>query len=214
MSVLLNNRIPRSCGAGCYPARRLATGAFALLFIAAALPAFAQDAPCAGLPPGKHSLLERFTADFGLTCEQQLKVEPLLHAEESVSKPLLAFAAFTSEEQQAVMLKIKLAARRQVRALLTPGQQKKMDAEIESTAKGGSKGGKRGAPKKAPAKVDAFANEEALSTAIRNYAALEDAEKTAMILQVKQAALRDNTLELTADQQEQIDSDIHQLTGK
>jgi hypothetical protein len=214
MNVLLNNRIPRSCGAGCYPARRLAAGAFALLFIAAALPAFAQEAPCAGLPPGKHSLLERFTADFGLTCEQQLRVEPLLHAEESVSKPLLAFAAFTSEEQQAVMLKIKLAARRQVRALLTPGQQKKMDAEIESTAKGGSKGGKKGAPKKAPAKVDAFANEEALSTAIRNYAALEPAEKTAMILQVKQAALRDNTLELTADQQEQIDSDIHQLTGK
>jgi hypothetical protein len=214
MNVSLSNRIPHSCGAGCYPARRLAIGAVALLTFAAALPAFAQDAPCAGLPPGKHSLLERFTTDFGLTCEQQLKVEPLLHAEESVSKPLLAFGAFTSDEQQAVMLKIKLAARRQVRALLTTDQQKKMDTEIESTARGGSKGGKKGAPKKAPAKVDAFANEEALSTAIRNYAALEPAEKAAMILQVKQAARRDNTLELTADQQKQIDTDIHQLTGK
>jgi hypothetical protein len=214
MNGLLNNLIPHSRGAGCYPAHRLATGAFALLLFSAALPAVAQDAPCAGLPPGKHSLLERFTADFGLTCEQQLKVEPLLHAEESVSKPLLAFAAFTSEEQQAVMLKIKLAARRQVRALLTPEQQKKMDTEIESTAKGGSKGGKKGAPKKASAKVDAFANEEALSTAIRNYAALEPAEKAAMILQVKQAARRGNTLELTVDQQKQIDTDIHQLTGK
>jgi hypothetical protein len=187
-----------------------------LLCAAAVLPALAQDAPapCAGLPPGKHSLLERFTADFGLTCEQQLKVEPLLHAEESVSKPLLAFAAFTSEEQQAVMLRIKLAARRQVRALLTADQQKKMDTEIESTAKGGSKGGKKGAPKKAPAKVDGYVNEEALSSAIQNYAALQPVEKTAMILQVKQAARRDNTLELTADQQKQIDSDIHQLTGK
>src|SRR5437762_9496821 len=107
------------------------------LFIAIAESMVAQQPPCAGLPPGKHSLLERFTAEFGLTCEQQLKVEPLLHAEESVSKPLLAFAAFTPEEQQAVMLKIKLAARRQVRGLLTPDQQRKMDAEIETTAKGG-----------------------------------------------------------------------------
>jgi hypothetical protein len=214
MNALLNNRVSHSCGAGCHSACRSAIGAVALLIFAAAIPVFGQDAACAGLPPGKHSLLERFTADFGLTCEQQLKVEPLLHAEESVSKPLLAFAAFTSEEQQAVMLKIKLAARRQVRALLTPDQQKKMDAEIESTAMGGSKGGKKGVPKKSPAKVDAFANEEALSTAIRNYAALEPAEKNAMILQVKQAARRDNTLELTADQQKQIDTDIHQLTGK
>ncbi len=183
-----------------------------LLCAAAALPALAQDAPapCAGLPPGKHSLLERFTADFNLTCEQQLRVEPLLHAEESVSKPLLAFAAFTPEEQQGVMLKIKLAARRQVRGLLTPEQQKKMDSEIESTAKGGKKGG----AKKAAAKVEGYANEEALSAAIQNYAALLPAEKTAMVLQVKQAARRDSALELTAEQQKKIDSDIQQLTRK
>ena len=183
-----------------------------ILITAAAL--HAQTAPCAGLPPGKHSLLERFTAQFGLICEQQLKIEPLLHAEESVSKPLLAFAAFTLEEQQAVMLKIKLAARRQIRALLTSDQRKIMDSEIESTARGISKGGKKGTPKKVPSEVDAFANEEALSSAISNYAALEPAERTAMLLQVKQAARRDNTLELTADQQRQIDDDIHQLTGK
>src|SRR3954453_8084291 len=132
-----------------------------LLCAAAALPAVCQT-PCAGLPPGKHSLLERFTEQFGLTCEQQLKVEPLLHAEESVSKPLLAFTAFTPEEKQAVMLKIKLAARRQVRSLLTPDQQTKMDAEIDSVGKGGKKGG----GKKAAAKVDGFENEEALSQAI------------------------------------------------
>jgi hypothetical protein len=188
-----------------------------LLSAAAVLPAASQTAaaaaaatPCTGLPPGKHSLLERFTADFGLSCEQQLKVEPLLHAEESVSKPLLAFAAFTPEEQQAVMLKIKLAARRQVRGLLTPEQQKKMDGEIETTAKGG----KKGAPKKAAPKVDPFENEEALSNAIQNYAALMPEEKTAMVLQVKQAARRDNTLELSADQQKKIDGDIKQLARK
>jgi hypothetical protein len=174
--------------------------------------AIAQDAtPCAGLPPGKHSLLERFTADFGLTCEQQLKVEPLLHDEESVSKPLLAFAAFTPEEQQAVMLRIKLAARRQVRTLLNADQQKKMDGEIETTAKGGSKGGKKGA-KKEPPKVDPFENEEALSKAVMNYAALHADEKTALVLQVKQAARRDHALELTPEQQKKIDADIRELT--
>jgi hypothetical protein len=187
-----------------------------LLCAAAAIPAISQTAiaqdatPCAGLPPGKHSLLERFTADFGLTCEQQLKVEPLLHDEESVSKPLLAFAAFTPEEQQAVMLKIKLAARRQVRTLLTADQQKKMDGEIENTAQGGSKGGKKGPKKEAP-KVDPFENEEALSKAVMNYAALMPEEKTALVLQVKQAARRDHTLELTPDQQKKIDDDIQQL---
>jgi hypothetical protein len=187
-----------------------------LLCAAAALPALAQDAPapCAGLPPGKHSLLERFTADFGLSCEQQLKVEPLLHAEESVSKPLLAFAAFTPEEQQGVMLKIKLAARRQVRGLLTAEQQKKMDSEIETTANSGSKGGKKGALKKAPAKVDGFENEETLSGAMQNYAALLPDEKTALILQVKQAARRDNVLQLSAGQQNQIDADIRRLSQK
>ncbi|HEV3200844.1 MAG TPA: hypothetical protein VGZ73_23235 [Bryobacteraceae bacterium] len=182
-----------------------------LLCAAAVIPAIAQDAtPCAGLPPGKHSLLERFTADFGLTCEQQLKVEPMLHDEESVSKPLLAFAAFTPEEQQAVMLKIKLAARRQVRTLLTPDQQKKMDGEIETTAKGGSKGGKKGVKKDAP-KVDPFENEEALSRAVMNYAALHADEKTALVLQIKQAARRDHALELTAEQEKKIDADIQQL---
>jgi hypothetical protein len=184
---------------------------FATALTAAALAAQQPAAPCAGLPPGKHSLLERFTDQFGLTCEQQLKVEPLLHAEESVSKPLLAFAAFAPEEQQGVMLKIKMAARRQVKSLLTAEQQKLMDGEIESVAKSGSKGGKKGAPKKAPPKVDGFEHEEALSAAVMNYAALTPAEKTALVLQVKQAARRDNPLDLTAEQQKKIDADIQRL---
>src|SRR5258708_25463536 len=95
------------------------------LCAAAAIPALAQTAPasCEGFPGGKHARLERFTAEFELTCGQQLQVEPLLHAEEAVSKPLLAFVAFTPDAQQAMMVKIKLAARRQIRGLLTPEQQ-------------------------------------------------------------------------------------------
>ena len=175
-----------------------------LLLAAASLQA---QTPCAGLPPGKHSLLERFTEQFGLTCEQQLKIEPLLHAEESVSKPLLAFAAFSPEEQRAVMTKIKLAARRQIKSMLTPDQQKEMDKEIESVAASATKGGKKGAPKKEPPKVDPFESEEGLSQAILNYAALTPEEKTALVLQVKRAARTG----LTPDQQKKIDADITKL---
>jgi hypothetical protein len=103
--------------------------------------------PCAGLPPGKHSLLERMTTQFGLTCEQQLKIEPILHDEESVTKPLLKFSSLSPEQKQAVMLTIKLAARRQVRTVLTADQQKGMDQEVESVTKSG--GGKKGGAKKA-----------------------------------------------------------------
>ena len=37
---------------------------------------------CAGLPPGRHVQLERMAQLFSLTCEQELKIEPLLHNEE------------------------------------------------------------------------------------------------------------------------------------
>jgi hypothetical protein len=166
---------------------------------------------CDGLPPGKHALLERMTAAFGLTCEQQLKVEPLLHDEESVSKPLLSFTAFSPEEKKAMMLTIKVAARKQIKPLLTADQQKKMDDEIESVAKGGGRSGGG----KNPAKVvDSFESEEALCDALARYSALTDQQKNEMILQVKKAARREGSPELTAEQQKKIDADIRKLSGQ
>src|SRR5580700_4288117 len=125
----------------------------------------AQDAPaCAGLPPGKHALLERLSAQLTLTCEQQLKIEPLLHDEESVTKPLLKFTSLSAEDQLGIMTTIKLAARRQVRTLLTPDQQKGMDSEVESVA-GGKKGGgkKKGGDSKKVEATPGLSDEEALS---------------------------------------------------
>jgi hypothetical protein len=171
--------------------------------------AFAQTAPppCAGLPPGRHALLERMTEQFGLTCEQELKIEPLLHDEESVTKPLLKFTPFTREQQQEVMLTIKLAARRQVRQFLTAGQQKGMDAEVESVSKGG---GKKKDAKSADV-VPGLALEEELSAAIVKYAALTPEERKAMLLKVKTAARKDAALQLTAEQQSKLDSEIRNL---
>lgn len=174
----------------------------------------ASPAPaCAGLPGGKHVNLERMTDLFGLTCEQELKIEPLLHNEESVSKPLLRFSAFSQEEKQAMMLKIKLAARRQIRTLLTPDQQKKMDEEIDSVAKGGGKaGGNKNKSKGSDASISPFNNEEQLSDAITNYSALTADEKNEMVLQVKTAARHSDSSQLTAEQVAKLDAEIKQLS--
>jgi hypothetical protein len=167
--------------------------------------------PCSGLPPGKHSLLERMTSDFGLTCEQELKIEPLLHDEESVSKPLLRFTSFSPDQYQAVMVKIKLAARRQIRTLLTPDQQKLMDQDMASVAKTGAKGGKGGAKTDSPPAKAALEDEETLSNAVMAYAALTPDEKKAMLLEIKQAARADSRLQLTAEQQKKLDAEIAEL---
>jgi hypothetical protein len=165
--------------------------------------------PCAGLPPGKHALLERMTANFGLTCEQQLKVEAFLHAEESVTRPLLKFTSFSPEERQGVMLTIKLAARRQIRPLLTPDQQTLLDQEMADVARGGKRGGGKKAT--APTREPAFDDQETLSMAVMNYAALTSEEKKTIILRVKRAARADAGLRLTAEQQMKLDLEIAAL---
>jgi hypothetical protein len=139
------------------------------------------------LPPGNHKLLETMTADFGLTYDQELEIEPLLHDEESVSKPILGFAALTPAEKQQMLLTIKHAARRQIRPLLTPDQQKKLDAEDASLAakSGGGGGGGKSGKKKAAA-----VSEDTLVNAIKQYSALTSAEKESMIAQVHEAAQR------------------------
>src|SRR5579871_6265191 len=120
------------------------------LALAAGASLFGQVATqdkCEGIPPGRHVQLERMTAAMKLTCAQQLKIEPLLHDEESVTKPLLRFTSFTDEQRSEVMTKIKVVARRQIKSELTPEQQKWMDGDIESVSRGGGKsgGGKKGA---------------------------------------------------------------------
>jgi hypothetical protein len=184
-----------------------ALGALALTAAAAVQQA---PAPCAGLPPGKHAVLERMTADFGLTCEQQLKAEVILHSEESVSRPLLKFSSFTAEQHQQVMTSIKLAARRQIRPLLNPEQQTKLDRDMDEVAKGAKTGtGKKAAPAPSAAPLD---DEEALSAAVMNYDALTASEKQTIVRQVKRAARDDPNLHLTADQQKKLDSEIAALS--
>jgi len=159
---------------------------------------------------GKHALLEKMTESFGLTCKQEDIIEPLLHDEETVTKPLLAFQAFTPEERQAVMLKIKLAARVQIRPYLTPDQQVKSDAEAAATAASSAGGGKGG--KAAPKPVEGFAAEETLSDAIAAYSAFTPEQKKELQLEVKKVARRPNAPSLTPEQAAKIDADIKKLS--
>jgi len=160
---------------------------------------------------GKHMLLEKMTDAFGLTCKQEDIIEPMLHDEESVTKPLLAFPAFTPEERQAVMIKIKLAARVQIRPNLTPEQQAKSDAEAAATAQSSAGGGKGGG--KAPKPTDPFAAEESLSSAIDAYSAFTPAQKKELVLQVKQASRRADAPAMTPEQAAKVDADIKKLTS-
>ena len=159
---------------------------------------------------GHHALLEKMTDAFGLTCKQEDIIEPLLHDEESVTKPLLAFTAFTPDERQAVMLEIKLAARVQIRPFLTPDQQVKSDAAAAATAQSSAGGGKGG--KAAPKAAEGFAAEEALSDAIAAYSAFSPDQKKDLTLKVKKAARRPDAPQLTPEQTARIDADIKKLS--
>jgi len=194
---------------------KLTHSAVALTFFAAlGAAAQAPDSPkCEGIPPGRHAQLERMTGAMKLTCEQQLKIEPLLHDEESVTKPLLRFRSFSDDQRAEVMTKIKMVARRQIKSQLTPDQQKWMDQDIESVAKAGkSGGGKKGADKSAASSGDVLADEEALSQAVMAYAALYPDEKKAIVLSVKKAARQDSQLQLSAEQQKKLDAEIAALS--
>jgi len=172
--------------------------------------------------PGHHALLERMTEAFNLTCDQEKKIEPLLHDEESVSKPLIAFQAFTADEKKDVMQQVKLAARKQILPLLTAEQQVKMDQEIDTVSKGGEGlqkgngrkgGGKAGGGRKgnkggSAAPVDPYDAEESLCNAISKYAALSDDEKKTLILKVKQASLRPDAPQMTPDQARQVADEV------
>jgi Spy/CpxP family protein refolding chaperone len=190
-----------------------------LTVLLAMAPVFAQEAApakCEGLPPGRHANLERMTAAMKLTCEQQLKIEPLLHDEESVSKPLQKFSSFSAEERGDVMNVVKIAARRQIKSELTPEQQKWMDGDIASVKGGGGGGGKKGGGKEAaPAApvtaANALDDEEALSKAVTAYAALSSDERRSMLLQIKKAARNDGNLPLTAEQKKKLDTEIAEL---
>jgi hypothetical protein len=189
-------------------------GLITITILCCGLAAAQQGNTCSGLPPGRHALLERFTAQLGLTCEQQLKIEPVLHSEESVTKPLLRYTALTQEEKTAMMTTIKVAARKQVRDLLTPDQQKKMDEDISYVSKHGKEPGMNSRPKQKSQKKegppDIFADEESLSNAIQNYPALSSEERRSMLLEVKEAALRDSN-QLNSDQREQLEAAIREL---
>jgi hypothetical protein len=158
---------------------------------------------------GQHPLLEKLTMQLRLSCQQEVRILPLMHDEEAVARPLVVYGAFTPEERQAMVQQLELAARTKVRPFLLPEQQTKNDAEAASEAgKAPKKIGKKKVPQ---VSADGFASEEALSGALDTYSALTVSQKKDMILQVKQAARRDGSPALTPEQAAKIDAEIAYL---
>lgn len=183
----------------------------------AAQPPSAAPTPAQCGIAGHHALLERMTVAFNLTCPQELKIEPLLHEEESVSKPLEAFPAFTTDEKKAAMQELKVAARKRILQELAPEQQAKMNQEIDTVSKGGEglqKGNRGGGrkPNADSAPVEPFQAEEALSQAIQKYSAFSDDEKKDLVLKVKHASLRSDAPAMTPDQRAQVEASLKQMS--
>ena len=155
------------------------------------------------------------TGDLRLTCDQQAKLAPLLHQEESLFRSLRAFAAFTPEQKQAMLLKVDVAVHTQVRPMLDPGQQKKTARKLESLMaeeqdpKKIEKHAARLKSSEVPA--DPYASEEQLSSDIAAFRMLTVNDRKAMILQVKQAARREGVAPLGSEQAAKIDADIRKL---
>ena len=203
---------------------KIAVAALALVFTPAVFAA-AQDAPASTAPtpaecgiPGHHALLERMTVAFNLTCDQEKKIEPLLHDEESVSKPLIAFQAFTPDEKKDVMQQVKLAARKQILPLLNSQQQARMNQEIDTVSHGGEglQNGNHGGGhnKKADsAPVEPYQAEEALSNAISNYSAFSEDQKKSLVLKVKEAALRPDAPQMKPEQAKQVAAEVRKLSS-
>jgi Spy/CpxP family protein refolding chaperone len=90
-------------------------------------------------PHQRHRILERWIKELGLTEDQQTQIEPLLNDEAAAIKPILAYKALTSAERKAMVVQIKLAARRQIRPLLSPEQQTLLDKESAQLSGKGEK---------------------------------------------------------------------------
>src|SRR5437762_8842536 len=89
----------------------------------------AQPGPGGGGPRhGKRFMLERITKDLNLTSEQQTKVQPIIDQ----AKPQLA--AIHQEAMQK-MKAVMDSTMSQIRPLLTPDQQKKLDDIQKSSSR-------------------------------------------------------------------------------
>ena len=123
----------------------------AALILGLALPGVrAQDTttppppPPAGEHEGHHKgphgdTLKFFTEKLGLTPDQQTKIKPILEDEKKALDALHTDASVAKDAKREKFMEIRKAHREQIRALLTPEQQKKLDELKEGRGPGGPK---------------------------------------------------------------------------
>jgi periplasmic protein CpxP/Spy len=77
------------------------------------------------------ALTQILTKPLNLTSEQQTKVLDILESEQSEIETLRSDCSLTNQDRRSKMMEIRKTANDQIRALLTPEQQKQFD-EMES----------------------------------------------------------------------------------
>ena len=122
--------------------------AIAALAIGLAIPASrAQDTATTPPPPpaGEHEGhhkgprgdgLKFFTEKLGLTQDQQAKIKPILEDEKKSLDALHDDTTVAKDAKRAKFVEIRKTHREQIRALLTPEQQKKLDTLKEEHGRG------------------------------------------------------------------------------
>ena len=80
--------------------------------------------------------LKFFTEKLGLTQDQQAKIKPILEDERKSLDALHDDSSLAKEAKRAKFVEIRKTHREQIRALLTPEQQKKLDELREERGRG------------------------------------------------------------------------------
>jgi Spy/CpxP family protein refolding chaperone len=109
----------------------------------------AQDAGAPPPPPGEHGgphegmrkgprgdRLKMLAEKLGLTEDQKAKIKPIVEDEMQAGKAVRDDASLSKEAKQEKMEEIRKTHRAQIRALLTPEQQAKLDELKEEMGRG------------------------------------------------------------------------------
>jgi Spy/CpxP family protein refolding chaperone len=99
---------------------------------AAATPAAAPETTTA-TPEAQRRvpLIERLTKDLNLTDDQQAKIKPILQDRRSKAQAIRGDASLSKEQRKDKMKEVSQSSNDQIKAILTPDQQKKFDQVME-----------------------------------------------------------------------------------
>lgn len=85
-----------------------------------------------GGPPNPDQELAHMTQTLNLTADQQAKIKPILEDSSKQMQSLRSDASMSQQDRKTKMQEIHKSSMSQIRAVLTPDQQQKMDSMMKS----------------------------------------------------------------------------------